>query len=97
MELVKQSCGIISKKISSLLSGSRQRLFLRLALVFINELIQFYVSLGNETTPMDKRLKKISEAVIGHTMIECGGVLGKLQQQHNEIETDRMYKLILWI
>lgn len=57
VELVKQSCMIMSKKISSLLSG-------------------------NESTPMEKRLKKITETIIGHTMIECGGMLGEKSILH---------------
>jgi len=32
--------------------------------------------LENEGTQVDKRLKKIPESAIGHTMIESGGVLG---------------------
>ena len=32
--------------------------------------------LENEGTQVDKRLKKIPESAIGHTMIESGGLLG---------------------
>ena len=28
---------------------------------------------------MEKRLKKITDTIIGHTMIECGGMLGKFE------------------
>lgn len=57
VELVKQSCMIMSKKICSLLSG-------------------------NESTQMEKRLRKITDTIIGHTMIECGGMLGEKSILH---------------
>ncbi|XP_057378728.1 LOW QUALITY PROTEIN: rho GTPase-activating protein 44-like [Daphnia carinata] len=52
VEVLKQTCGTMSRKINSVLSK-------------------------NEGTQVDKRLKKIPESAIGHTMIECGGLLGE--------------------
>ena len=40
--------------------------------------------LGNESTQMEKRLRKITDTIIGHTMIECGGMLGKIRSKPPE-------------
>lgn len=35
---------------------------------------------------MEKRLKKITETIIGHTMIECGGMLGKIKNLQTAVD-----------